>query len=72
MSLTLLSNSEILAVSGAEGDFPATPLTLEQMFMSFLTTVSNEEMKRFIANNVHVNVQVLYYPQIDAEAALMC
>ena len=73
MSLTVLSTSELAAVSGGACDpsDPACPMTLEQMFLNFLSTVSNEEMKKFIGNNVHVNVEVLYYPQLDTSSEFM-
>lgn len=69
MSLTQLSTLELATVSGGIVEqLPApTNMTLEQMFTHFLTTVTNDEMKRFFANNVHVhvNVEVVYYPQLD-------
>lgn len=70
MSLTQLTTLELAAVSGGNTvEQLPTPanMTLEQIFGHFLTTVTNEEMKRFFANNVHVhvNVEVVYYPQLD-------
>lgn len=69
MSLTQLSTLELSAVSGGVIEqLPApTNTTLEQVFAHFLTTVTTDEMKRFFANNVHVhvNVEVVYYPQLD-------
>lgn len=70
MSLKEISTSDLVSVSGGTdiatiSVFPN--VNIEQFFLNFLATVSSDEMKNFVRDNVSVdvNVQVLYYPQLD-------
>lgn len=54
-----ISTTDLVAVSGG--------VDVDQFLTQFLATVTPDELKSFVRNNVHVdvNVQVMYYPQLD-------
>lgn len=59
MSLKEIATTDLVGVSGG--------IDVDQFLAQFLTTVTPDELKSFVKNNVHVDiqVQVMYYPQLD-------
>lgn len=71
MSLKEISSTDLIAVSGGADTHIVTVVpnfTIDQFFMNFLATVSSDELKNFIKDNVYVdiNIQATYYPQLES------
>lgn len=66
MALKKLTKTDLVAISGGI-DITDPNFSVEQFVATYLQGVTNEDLKNFIQNNVHVNVnlQVVYFPQLD-------
>lgn len=71
MTLQVLSNKDLVSVGGGVDTTVSDPA--EQLLLAYLGTLSADDLNNFVQNNVHVNVnvQMVYFPQLDAYAANM-
>ncbi len=68
MSLKALAKADLVAISGGI-DITDPNFSVEQFVATYLQGVSNEDLRNFIQKNMHVNVnmQIVYFPQLDAD-----
>jgi len=71
MTLQVLSNKDLVNVSGGVDVTMTDPAA--QLLLAYLSTLNAEDLNNFVQGNVHVNVnvQMVYFPQLDKYAANM-